>query len=78
MGGRWFSLHDVDQRTGRVQRMELGSSKATHRVFLQADRGRFSYEFAPGDSREITLAVLGGQLQSARYFNPSRVARDGR
>lgn len=78
MGGRWYSLHDVDTSAGRIRKVALGSLEASHRFFVQADRGRWAYGFAPGEGRGLTVPTLERQLQAARYSNPSRVACDGR
>ena len=78
MGGRWFSLHDVDQGGGRVRKVALGSVQATHRIFLQADAGRWFYSFAPGEGRGLEVQALGRQLQAAKSRMPNATARDGR
>ena len=76
MGGRWFSLHDVDRSGGRIRRVGLGSPAATHRFFVQADRGRWEFKLEPND-RSLDTASLERQLQAATYRMPVAVARDG-
>lgn len=78
MGGRWFSLHDVDRSVGRIRKVPLCSPDATHRLFVQADKARWSYAFAPGEGRQLAIAALERQLQTATYSQPRAAARDGR
>lgn len=78
MGGRWFSLHDVDLSSGRIRKRALGASDATHRLFVQADAGRWSYAFTPGEGRGLEIPALERQLQAAHYSQPRDAARDGR
>jgi len=58
---------------------ELGSSRATDRVFVPKDGDRRSYHFARGDSRDLTAETLATQLAGAGYiartrFDPMRHA----
>ena len=71
MGGRWFSLYDVRIVAGRSRKTALGSPAATHRVVVQADRGRWTYPLQVPDSRVLdAVAVLERQLQAATYRMP--------
>ena len=58
---------------------ELGSSRATDRIFVPKDGDRRSYHFARGDSRDLTAETLATQLGAAGYvarkrFDPLRHA----
>jgi len=71
MGGRRFALHDVDRSTGRIQKVALESAEATHRIFIQADGGRWTYAFTPGEGRGLAAPALERQLQAAKYSTAS-------
>jgi|GEM_PF-4356232 len=78
MGGRWFSVHDVDQGAGRVRKVALSATEATHRMFVQADKGVWAHAFAPREGRGLEIPALERQLQAAHYTQPRAAARDGR
>ena len=44
---------------------ELGSSRATDRIFVPKDGDRRSYHFTRGDSRDLTAETLATQLAAA-------------
>jgi hypothetical protein len=75
MGGRRFRVYDVRILAGRTRRATIGSLAATHRVFVPADKGRWTYEFSVIDSRALEPAALERQLQAATYRMPNPVAR---
>ena len=75
MGGRWFTIHDVDLTSGRIRKRALGASDATHRLFVQADKGRWTYAFEPGEGKGLGVSALESQLQDATYRMPDAVRR---
>ena len=75
MSGRWFRVYDVRIVAERLRVVDVGSSEATHRSFVQADRGRWTYKFVVTDSRTLEPAALERQLQSAKYRMPDAVRR---
>ena len=52
---------------------ELGSSRATDRIFVPKDGDRRSYHFARGDSRGLTAETLAKQLAAARLRRAPRL-----
>lgn len=73
MGGRRFRVYDVRLVAGHSKVVDVGSSEATHRTFVQADRGRWTYRFVVADSRMPDPASLERQLHAATYRTPSTV-----
>ena len=58
---------------------EIGSSRATDRIFVPRDGDQRSYHFTRGDSRDLTAETLATQLARAGYvarkrFDPLRHA----
>jgi hypothetical protein len=70
MGGRRFRVYDVRIVAGRTRRATIPLQSATHRIFVQADSGRWSYGFAPGEGRELEISALERQLRAATYHMP--------
>jgi hypothetical protein len=79
--GMVWHVYDTAKVDGRRKNVGLGSSDATHRVFIAADRTELVCQLAVTD-REISAEQLGRQLKFARSsaawsgaFQPMRKAR---
>ncbi len=64
MGGRWYAVHDIRIVAGRIRKVPLKSDRATHRLFVQTDTGRWTYAFTAGESRALAVPAL--ERQTAR------------
>ncbi|MDB4916813.1 MAG: hypothetical protein JWM95_4457 [Gemmatimonadetes bacterium] len=65
-----FTVYDVLIVDGRRRRLPFGSPAASHRLFVDEDRGRYTYRFRPREDRAPVAALLQRQLTHAEYAHP--------
>lgn len=69
------TAHDVDLSSGRIRKRAHWALDSTHRLFVQADAGRWQYSFAPDEGRGFDIPALERQLQAAHHSQPRDAAR---